>query len=151
MTTHTIVPCTVADGAALSRNNISAFWQDSNWVLSWRHTTLEDHIVEIAKRVQRILVSSRETLRHQKAVDPETGRILGYCRWILPPSHATLADGRPVWPEAMVPAVSPEEEAEIQRVAATAIFNPNKETDPLDDKVTQIKNELMGRKPYLRA
>jgi hypothetical protein len=107
MATYTISQCTVADGAALSRNSISAFWEDPHWILAWRHRTLEHHISEIAKRMPRNLLNDRMTKRHQKAIDPETGRILGYARWILPLSHATNADGTPAWPEAVVPAVGP--------------------------------------------
>jgi hypothetical protein len=145
MPTYTISQCTIADGAALSRNNMSAFWEDPNWVLAWRHKTLEEHITQVTKRVPRNLLNDRETLRHQKAVDPENGRLLGYARWILPASHATLVDGTPAWPEALVPAVAAEEEPEIRRVADTAIW------DPLDEPISRIKREILERKPYLRA
>jgi hypothetical protein len=130
---------------------MSAFWQDPNWILAWRHTTLEQHIAEVAKRIPRNLLNDRTTMRHQKAVDPETGCLLGYARWILPPSHATVADGKPAWPEALGPAVGHEEEAEIRRVAATAIWNPNHDGDVLDVPVGEIKREILQRKPYLRA
>ncbi|KAH8123689.1 hypothetical protein ACSS6W_007302 [Trichoderma asperelloides] len=149
MATLAIAPCSVADGAALSRNNMSAFWEIPNWVLAWRHSTLEEHIARMTKRYPRRLISERETSRHQKVVDTETGRLLGYARWVLPESYAVLADGRPAWPEAMVPAVSPEEEAEIKRVAEATEWNPNNDTDPLDEAVTNIKNKIMARKPYL--
>ena len=150
MAAYTITGCTIADGAALSRNNMSAFWEDPTWILAWRHTTLEEHIAQVAKRVPRNLLNDRTTLRHQKATDLETGRLLGYARWILPASHATTADGNPVWPEAIVPAVSEEEEAEIRRVAATATWNPNHDSDALDVPVAEIKEEILKRKPYLR-
>jgi hypothetical protein len=144
-----ISPCTVADAADLGRNNMSAFWEDPNWVLSWQHTTLEEHIITATKRYPRRLISDLATSRHQKAVDPETGRLLGYARWDLPEAHATTADGEPAWPEAVVPAVGPEEEAEIRRVAAETPFNPNPQGDPMDVKVGKIKREIMGRKPYM--
>ncbi|UKZ92986.1 uncharacterized protein TrAFT101_007918 [Trichoderma asperellum] len=149
MASLAIASCSVADGAALSRNNMSAFWEIPNWVLAWRHSTLEEHIARMTKRYPRRLISERETSRHQKVVDTETGRLLGYARWVLPESYAVLADGGPAWPEAMVPAVSPEEEAEIKRVAEATQWNPNNDTDPLDEAVTNIKNKIMARKPYL--
>lgn len=149
MATFAISQCTIADGAALGRNNISAFWEDPTWVLSWKHTTLEQHIETSSRRYPRRLLNDRETSRHQKAVDPETGRLLGYARWILPESAATNADGEPAWPEAVIPAVAPEEEAEIRRVAADTPWNPNPLSDPLDAAVGKIKNELMARKPYM--
>ena len=151
MPTYTISPCTIADGAALARNNMSAFWQDPNWVLMWRHTTLEQHILEVTKRVPRNLLNDRGTTRHQKAIDPETGRLLGYARWILPPSHATTAAGEPAWPEALCPAVGHEEETEIRRVADTANFNPTSDADQLDVPVGVIKREILQKKPYLRT
>ncbi|KAK1241222.1 hypothetical protein MKX08_001196 [Trichoderma sp. CBMAI-0020] len=127
---------------------MSAFWEIPNWVLAWRHT-LEEHIDTMTKRYPRRLISDRETSRHQKVVEPETGRLLGYARWILPESCTVLANGEPVWPEAMAPVVSPEEEAEIKRVAAATQFNPNSATDPLDEEVGIIKDKIMARKPYL--
>ena len=150
-TTYTITHCIVADGPELSRNNLPAFWQDPTWVLSWRHTTLENHIETIAKRIPRNLINDRTVNRHQKALDPATGRIVGYIRWILPESSATLADGTPAWPEAVVPAVSAEEEAEIRRVAAGVNFNPSHESDALDVEVGRVKEELLAKKEYMRA
>lgn len=149
MAAYAIAPVTLADSEALSRNNMSAFWEDPNWVLAWRDTTLEQHIDATTKRYPRRLIADRATSRHQKAIDPQTGRLLGYARWILPASHATTADGEPVWPEAMGPLVGPEEEEEIKRIASAAPWNPNNDTDPLDNEVTKIKKELMQKKTYL--
>lgn len=145
MAPYTISGCTVADGAALSYNNISAFWEDPTWVLAWKHTTLEKHIETVAKRYPRNLLSNRASVRHQKAVD-ENGRLVGYCRWVLPSSHAGFA----TWPEAITPAVSPEKEAEIRRAAALIVWNPNEESDELDTNAGKITNKVMARKPYLR-
>jgi hypothetical protein len=151
MSTFAIVPCSVADSAALSRNNMSAFWEIPNWVLAWRDTTtLEEHIANMAKRYPRRLISEPETSRHQKVIDTETGRILGYARWLLPEANAVLADGTPAWPEAMVPAVSPEEEEEIKRVAEAITLNPNNNTDHLDKAVGAIKDRILAKKPYFR-
>lgn len=149
MATIAIAPCSLADGEALSRNNMSAFWEIPNWVLAWRHTTLEEHIATMTKRYPRRLISDPKTSRHQKAVDPATGRLLGYARWALPESYTVLANGEPAWPEAMAPVVSPEEEAEIKRVAEATKWDPNNDTDPLDAKVQDIKVKIMARKPYI--
>jgi hypothetical protein len=151
MATYTLSQCTVADGAALGHNNISAFREDTTWLLSWRHVTLEEHVDKASKRYPRNLLNNRSTARHQKAVDPATGRLVGYARWIIPPEFATLTDGTPAWPEAVVPAVEPEEEAEIRRVAASVVWNPNTESDPLDAAFGAIKNEILAKKLYLRA
>lgn len=127
-----------------------AFWTDPHWVLAWKHRTLEYHISQITKRMPRNLLNDRETKRHQKAVDAETGRLVGYARWILPESRARLADGTPAWPQAVVPAVSAEEEAEIRRVADTAHMDPNEEFDHLTDHIQEVKKEILSRKEYLR-
>ncbi|KAF7538263.1 hypothetical protein G7054_g3075 [Neopestalotiopsis clavispora] len=149
MPSYVLDRCTVADGDAISRNNMSAFWQDANWVLSWRHTTLDKHIIETAKRYPRNLLQNRDTARHQKAVDPETGRLVGYARWSIPAAHAVTATGNPVWPDAVVPAVSPEEEDEFKRVAESADWKPDVTSDPLDDEMIRIKQELIAAKPYM--
>lgn len=122
---YTISGCTVADGAALSANNIPAFWADPHWVLTWRHRTLEYHILQVTRRFTRNLLNNRDTNRHQKAIDTGTGRLMGYARWHVPSEYATTPDGTPAWPEAVVPAISPEEEAEIRRIAETAHWDPN--------------------------
>jgi hypothetical protein len=149
-TKYRICQCTVADSDALTRNNIPAFWADPHWVLGWKHRTLEYHISQVAKRMPRNLLNDREIKRHQKAVDQETGRLVGYARWILPESHATLVDGTPAWPEAVIPAVSAEEEAEIRRVAATAHWDPNEEADHLAKPIQEAKKEILARKEYMR-
>ncbi|KAK1572847.1 acetyltransferase [Colletotrichum navitas] len=83
-------------------------------------------------------------------VDPATGRIVGFARWYLPASHSTTADGTPTWPDAMVPAVTPEEEAEIQRNAKTAHWDPNEESDELLIPIREAKDEILAKKSYMR-
>lgn len=151
MTAYALAPCNIADSHDLSRNNVSAFWQDPNWVLAWQHTTLEQHIITTAKHYPNRLISDRATSRHEKAIDPETGRIVGYARWILPAYHSRDAAGNPVWPEAMVPELSPEEEEKVRRVAETTPWNPNPQADILDLEVGRVKKEVMDRmwKPFM--
>ncbi|PWY72975.1 hypothetical protein BO70DRAFT_341983 [Aspergillus heteromorphus CBS 117.55] len=150
MAPYAISQCSVADGAALAANNIPAFWADPNWVLAWRHRTLEYHISQVALRFPRNMLNDRETLRHQKAVDLETGRIVGYARWSLPPSHEINPDdGTPTWPEAQVPAVEPEKEAEIRRLAETAIWDPNEDADVLSEGVNALKKEVTPKTPHI--
>lgn len=165
----TIAQVTVADAQALAANNIPAFWADPHWLLEWRHRTLDYHISQVALRYPRTLLRNRETARHQKAVDTATGEILGYARWSIPTSYATIATTAatatenpdectttekehkvtPAWPEALVPAVSAEEEAEILRVAETAVWDPDFTSDPLLDGVREIREEIASRKPYI--
>jgi hypothetical protein len=145
----TLSGCKLADAEALARNNIPAFWADPNWVLSWKHRTLEYHISQIALRVPRNLVSDREVNRHQKAVDADTGSIVGYARWCLPPSKARLPDGRLAWPEALGPEVGEEEEGEIRRVAEAAVFDPNQADSHLTDEAVRVKKEILARQDYM--
>ncbi|KAF2206314.1 hypothetical protein CERZMDRAFT_53395 [Cercospora zeae-maydis SCOH1-5] len=147
---YIITNCVVKDSDELTRNNISAFWSNTNWRLAWSHRTLESHISEMAKRAPHNLVSGREQKRHQKAVNPETGRIVGYIRWLLPPLHTHLADGTPAWPEAVVPAVSEEEKAEFERLAKTIVWDPQPGADPLIAPIKQAEDEILAAKPYMR-
>ncbi|KAK1714378.1 hypothetical protein BDP67DRAFT_589780 [Colletotrichum lupini] len=135
----------------LTRNNIPAFWADPHWQLAWCHRTLEYHIMQIAKRTPRNLISDPDTKRHQKAVDSVTGRKVGYARWILPASHAKSIGGAPAWPDAVVPSVSQEEEAEIQRVAVTAHWDPNEESDDLLVPIREAEDEILSRRAYMRV
>ncbi|OHF02975.1 acetyltransferase [Colletotrichum orchidophilum] len=148
---YIITGCTVADSDELTKNNIPAFWADPHWNLAWRHRTLEYHISQVAKRTPRNLISDPETKRQQKAVDPANGRIVGFARWILPASHAKDDNGAPAWLDAVVPSVSVEEEAEIRRVAATADWDPNDESDELLIPIREAKNEILAKKDYMRA
>lgn len=167
--TITITQVSVADGPILAATNIPAFWADPHWRLEWRHRALDYHISQVALRYPRNLLRNRATARHQKAVDTATGKILGYARWSIPASHATITvtaitspentsedtslekegNGTPAWPEALVPAVSAEEEAEISRVADTAVWDPDFTSDPLLDGVREIEKEILGRKTYM--
>ncbi|KAH6624166.1 hypothetical protein B0J18DRAFT_427476 [Chaetomium sp. MPI-SDFR-AT-0129] len=169
----TLTQVTVADGPALAANNIPAFWADPHWRLEWRHRTLEYHISQVALRYPRTLIRNPDSSRHQKAVGVDTGEVLGYARWSIPVDAVrSTADGKTdrsveggegvggveqgegqtlvVWPEAMVPRVTPEEEAEIQRVAGTAVWDPDGATDPLLEPARKIEEEILARKTYMR-
>lgn len=62
-------------------------------------------------RVPWILLTERETKRHQKAVDVATGEVVGYIRWVLP--HE-LAD-KNIWPETQVAEVSQKDREQFER------------------------------------
>jgi hypothetical protein len=151
MSTWILSRCTVADAAALASNNIPAFWVNPHWIIEWRHRTLEYHISQVAKRYPRTLLNDRDTKRHQKAINPETRCVVGYARWSIPPSHATNVDGTLAWSEAVVPAVAPKEEDEIRRIADTAHWDPNCDFDDLINQVRDIKDEILGKKPFISA
>lgn len=167
-----ITNCTVADGDALGRNNMSAFWGDPNWRYVWKHTTLPHVIDAAAARGAHNLLRDRQVLRHFKCVDEATGQLVGYVRWKLPwTRYQHTKEGErnggdedkdnnrgsgPVslllWPEGQTPEVSDEERARIEERAAGAQWNPNatEPNDRIDEPLTARKRELMATKEYLR-
>ncbi|KAF5484480.1 hypothetical protein CGCS363_v014803 [Colletotrichum siamense] len=123
MVSWKIVPCTLADAPALARNNMNAFWAtDKNWKLGWTIQNIElDFLVgEVIKRMPNNLLKNRETLRHFKAVDPETGTLMGYARWELPAKYADA----PEWADAQIPDVSEEERKAIKERSDGAWWKP---------------------------
>lgn len=123
MVSWKIVPCTLADAPALARNNMNAFWAtDKNWKLGWTIQNIElDFLVgEVIKRMPNNLLKNRETLRHFKAVDPETGALMGYARWELPAKYADA----PEWADAQIPDVSEEERKAIKERSDGAWWKP---------------------------
>ena len=74
MPNFVIAPCTFEDGAAISLNNVTAFWQDKTWVLIWTRVgrTLEYVNSQGVLRGPQNLLNNREQKRHQKVVDVKT-------------------------------------------------------------------------------
>lgn len=149
MPDYVIQGCTIQDAADVARNNMSSFWEDQNWRIVWKHSTLPRVIEACTARSPRNLLKDRAVLRHFKAVDPETGKFLGYARWKLPPGYDKNEDGSPTWPEGQTPDVTPEERANIEEVADAAVWNPDDESDDLDAPITRRKIEYLARKEYL--
>ncbi len=149
MPPYEICPCTVSDGEALARNNMSAFWEDPTWILSWMTKTREYMIEQSAKRQPRNLLRDRDTLRHQRAVDTETGHVVGYARWKLPLGRIATAGGEAEWAEAQVPDVSAEERSLFEQLASTADWKGTGGSGALDIPVTAKKTEILAKKPYL--
>lgn len=138
--------CTVADGDALAANNLPAFWADPHFRLNWPNRTLEYYVIQIAKRMPNNLLTGRETKRHVKAVDPDTGRIVGYVRWILPAGFDAS-----VWPEAVTPAVSEDDQAFFRRLASMADWDTgDNATDEPISPVQKAENEILSKKTYIR-
>jgi hypothetical protein len=50
----------------------------------------------------------------------------------------------------VVPAVSVEEEEEVKRVAETAVWKPNQESDVLLTRMVEARKELLAGKDYIR-
>lgn len=150
MTLWDIKGCTVADAAALARNNMAAFWEDPTWSLVWpKDISLEFLIEQSTKRQACNLLRSREDTRHQKATDPATGALVGYARWILPPSHVAAVDGGPMWAEVQVPDVDEAERKHHEQLAASAWWNPREEMNDIDAKNNLVKERILAEKPYI--
>ncbi|PSR85670.1 acyl-CoA N-acyltransferase [Coniella lustricola] len=135
----------------MARNNIPAFWQDQNWRYIWVNFGLDRLVQATVLRYPRTLLKEREVLRHFKAVDAETGKLMGYIRWQLPYSRYKNQDGSAIWPEGLVPDVTPEAKQAFIKQAEEADWEPLDfgADDPFDSNITRRKNELLGTKDYL--
>ncbi len=149
MPLYEIHPCTVSDGEALAYNNMSAFWEDPNWILNWKSKTLDYIIEQAAKRQPHNLLCDRATLRHQKVVDTATGRVVGYARWELPQDRVATTGGEVEWAEAQVPEVSAEKRSMFERLAKTADWSPTGAASALDIPVIAKQHEIMAKKSYM--
>lgn len=149
MPEYAITNCTVADAADVARHSMSAFWQDPNWRMLWRGTSLPFLIEQAAARGPRGLLRDRDRLRHYKAVDAGTGRLVGYIRWRLPAGRCRNEDGSPAWGDGQIPDVSPAERAVYDRRAEAAWWETDPSGDVLDGPMIKMKNDLLGKKDYI--
>ncbi|KAM0811829.1 hypothetical protein AB5N19_12185 [Seiridium cardinale] len=135
--------CTVDDAAALARNNMSAYWTDSTWRINFRGRELEDIIANCTKRVPTNLLTNRDTLRHQKVVDTQTGAVLGYARYIMP----NRLTGE--WLEAQTPGSSAEEEKEFMKQFCSANWIRRGDKTNLGQPLSDIMERLMRGNEYI--
>ncbi|KAH8890612.1 acyl-CoA N-acyltransferase [Thozetella sp. PMI_491] len=138
----------LADAPQLARNNASAFWEDGVWKLLWEGVALDFVIEQMTKRVPQLLIKERDVLRHQKAVDPDTGKLLGYARWILPATCNQAPDGQIAWAEAQQPEVTEEERKKIAEVANSAWWKP-RNVGSVGDRNASITGRILAQKPYI--
>ncbi|KAI0469234.1 acyl-CoA N-acyltransferase [Xylaria cf. heliscus] len=151
MTAWKLERCTVDDAAALARNNMSAFWEDPTWILLWPEGTTREFLIEqCAKRQARNMLRNREQTRHIKAVDPSSGKLVGYARWILPPGHTVRGDGAPEWEEGQVPDVSDDEKRRFEELALSARWDARSGVSGMDDKNYAVMNPILAEKPYIK-
>lgn len=115
-----VQPVAVTDADTLASVMTSSHWQDAHWkALFEDFTTPEQVTLECAQRLPWNLVNGRAVKRHQKAIDIESGEVVGYARWILPPG---LPEAKTTaWIEAQVTDVSPDrrQQFEVSFVDAT--------------------------------
>ncbi|RYP81962.1 hypothetical protein DL769_001806 [Monosporascus sp. CRB-8-3] len=88
------------------------------------------------KRLPHVFLKDMAHKRRQKAVDYETGQIVGHCRGILP----DRLTGE--WLEAQAPAVGSDKGKEYAEKFAKAVFEYRPELNGSDVRVVPIKNRL---------
>lgn len=134
---------TVDDAPALARNNGTAFWEEPMWRMLWPKDKSREFIIEnLAKILQRRLISDRETTRHQKLVDRHTGSLLGYSRWRFPEPTTE-------WLDAQVPDTDSRRKREILEAAESTWWEPRQDLEPLDSKNDRVAERILAEKPYL--
>ncbi|KJK68016.1 Acetyltransferase GNAT family protein [Aspergillus parasiticus SU-1] len=151
MTSWKTERCSIADAPALADNNMSAFWEDPTWILLWPKEIILDYLIsQCAKRYPRSLLNSRKNTRHLKAVDPITGELVGYARWILPDTHLVAEDGTPQWGEAQIPDVSEEEKIRFQALEESAWWSGRSDMDSIDDLNDEVMHRILVQRPYMK-
>ena len=137
-----VVGCTVEDASELASNNIPAFWGETWYNMLWLDRPLSS-VVDAAKaRMPTNLLTDRPLRRHQKVVDPQTGKILGYARWILSPS---LSES---WLEAQIPDVSDAERKEYDVAYAAADWKRRTDIPDFDTPILKEQAKYNPRGPY---
>lgn len=94
-----IKPCFPEDAPGLAATMMGARLTDLHWRCLWDDPSVGRIIPGAIERLPWNLVTGTETKRHQKVIDVETGQVVGYARWCLPPILAKKGD---VWLEAQV-------------------------------------------------
>ncbi|KAF3015347.1 hypothetical protein E8E14_010845 [Neopestalotiopsis sp. 37M] len=144
MSNYRVEGCTVLDAAGLAQNNMSAFWTDPTWILVWeKGRTLESIIEACTKRMPNNLLNDRAHKRHLKAVDTETGAIVGYARFLVPDRLA--GD----WLKAQTPDVSETDKKKFDELFATADWTFRRGTGNIDEPVHPIMEKYKSRKEYM--
>ncbi|KAJ7932107.1 hypothetical protein B0H13DRAFT_2520656 [Mycena leptocephala] len=130
--TWPIHPVALADAPHLAHNNMSAFWTDPSWRLLWPSITYHTSS------------PNRATLRHQRAVDPTTGALLGYARWKVPDTKEAE------WLDAQVKDVESEAERQgIEECANGAWWEPRFWAAPSDEEAHREKGRILREREYL--
>ncbi|KAK9421215.1 putative N-acetyltransferase domain-containing protein [Seiridium unicorne] len=164
MPTYKIERCTVEDAAGLARNNMSAFWTDPTWILIWEEGRSRESVIEASTgsslsvsaletwfltpdnsqiMFEEEITDSRAHKRHLKAIEVETGTIVGYVRFVLP--DRLSGD----WLDAQTPDATAEEKEEFAQRSARADWTFREGPGNIDEPVGVIKEKYRGRKEYM--
>ncbi|KAK0630337.1 acyl-CoA N-acyltransferase [Bombardia bombarda] len=151
MATWTIKGVTTDDAIAVALNNGRAFWHQPMWRMVWPKDITREYLIEqLTKRMPMRLLRDRDAFRHQKAVDNETGALLGYARWKFPESLVAAGkDGKVEWAEAQVPEVSADQEKAFKERQDSAWWKPSEEMNAVDTGAQEVKERILGEKEYI--
>lgn len=145
-----IQPITISDAPAVARNTCGAFWEEPMWRLQWTPDITQDFLAtQLVKRQPLRLFRDRDTLRHQKAVDPSTGDLVGYARWRLPDGRSSTADGEPEWADAQIPDLPADERKALEDEAAGVWWEPRTDVDELDEGNGEVKERITGGREHM--
>lgn len=100
-------------------------------------------------KLQPRLLRDHDTLRYQKAVDPDTGELVGYARWRLSDNRSESASGEPEWADARMAKVSAEKKTELETKAAGAWWDPHTNVDDLDEDNSEVRERVMAGQPHI--
>lgn len=142
------------------------------WRPMWpADAALESVIEKLTKRSPSRLLQDPHKMRQQKAVDPDTGELVGYCRWELPLSKQTKSlvwgssggqdqgdDGDEYneaveWSEAIVPRVSEDDMKRYKEMQKSAQwdYSLGAKKDELDDINERIKERILEGREFIGA
>ena len=107
-----VQPVRPADADDLALAMMSAFYEDPLWQSLWSGSMTLDQIVhDCAARLPWNLVKSDALRkRFQKVIENSSERAVGYARWCLPASRASLD----TWPATIPPEVTQEERSSYE-------------------------------------
>ncbi|KND89699.1 hypothetical protein TOPH_05781 [Tolypocladium ophioglossoides CBS 100239] len=144
--------CTVDDAVALGRYNGAAFWEQPMWKMMWPKDKTREYMIEqLTKRIPMRLLRDRDAMRHQKAVDAETGALIGYARWELPEgSKVAPGTGGPEWADAQVPDVGADQWKAFEELEGSSWWEPREDMGELDSKNEAIQDRILATRPYIK-
>jgi hypothetical protein len=148
-----VQPVVHADAKGLATTLTSAWYENPHWRFRFEDPSLERLTYYNSQRIPWNLIRGRAEKRHQKVIDVETGEVVGYARWLLPP---TLAE-KNVWPEAAVAEPSPEDrdlfEKKFQAAANSNGDMPGTKTNGMtafrSRPLEEADSRIMKDGPYL--
>ncbi|KAK4450599.1 acyl-CoA N-acyltransferase [Podospora aff. communis PSN243] len=151
---YTIHPISLSDALPLARNNCTAFWHQPYWRIMWPNDMqLPFMLAQVEKRITAsVILNDRDAMRHEKAVDDETGEIIGYCRWMLPESLVKRGKetGEVVWRERQVEEVSEEVRKKAEEEMESAWFEPREDMGELDGRIDEALARVSGDREYIK-